>query len=79
MDHAKQSSTDAFKTASRRVTRKAADTTSDLIGNKTADKLTNIVRTSPKNTSETVPSETEDPVTKKRYNHQKARCKLLIS
>ena len=35
--HAKQSATDAFKTASKRVIQKAAGTTGDLIGNKIAN------------------------------------------
>ena len=36
LDHAKQSATDAFKTSSKRVMQKTAETTSDLIGNKLA-------------------------------------------
>ena len=36
LDHAKQSATDAFKTSSKKVMQKAAETTSDLIGNKLA-------------------------------------------
>ena len=34
LDHAKQSATDALKTSSKRVIRKTAETTGDLIGNK---------------------------------------------
>ena len=34
LDHAKQSVTDSFKTSSERVIQKAAEATSDLIGNK---------------------------------------------
>ena len=33
-DHAKQSTTDALKTTSKRVTQKTAETTSNLIGKK---------------------------------------------
>ena len=40
MDHAKKSSTVLLKTGSRKAAQKLA--TSDLIGNKQADKLTNI-------------------------------------
>ena len=37
LDHAQQSATDAFKTASKRAIQKTAETTDDLIGNKLAD------------------------------------------
>ena len=37
LDHAKQSATDVFKTASKRVTQTTAETTGDLIGNKIDD------------------------------------------
>ena len=40
LDHAKQYATDAFKTASKRVIQKTAETTGDLIGKKVADKIT---------------------------------------
>ena len=36
LDHAKQSATDVFKTASKRATQKTAKATVDLIGNKIA-------------------------------------------
>ena len=39
IDHAKQAATDALKTASKRAIQKAVEATSDLIGNKIADKL----------------------------------------
>ena len=37
-DHAKQSATDTFKTASKRAIQKTAQATGDLIGNKIANK-----------------------------------------
>ena len=37
LDHAKQFTTDAFKTASKRAIQKTAKATDDLIGNKIAD------------------------------------------
>ena len=40
LDHAKQSATDALKTSSRRFIQKAAEATSDLIGNEIANKIT---------------------------------------
>ena len=39
-DHAKQSAINAFKTASKRRIQKTAEATGNLIGNKTADKIT---------------------------------------
>ena len=39
LDHTKQSTTDAFKTASKRTIQKAAEATDNLIGNKIANKL----------------------------------------
>ena len=41
-DSAKKSRTDAIKTASKRAIQKKAEATGDLIGNKIADKITNI-------------------------------------
>ena len=38
-DTAKKSATDAIKTASKRSIQKTAETTSDLVGNKIADKI----------------------------------------
>ena len=42
MDTATKTGTDAAKTASERVVQKTAEATGDLIGNKTADKITSI-------------------------------------
>ena len=45
LDHAKKSSTYALKTASKRTIQKRAETTSDLIGSKIADRITNVSKT----------------------------------
>ena len=42
VDSAKKSTTDAIKTASKRVIQKTAEATRDLIGNKIADKITSV-------------------------------------
>ena len=47
LDHAKQSATDAFKTALRRAIKKTVEGTGDLTGNKIADKITKIFKISP--------------------------------
>ena len=41
-DHAKQFATDAFKTSSKRVIQKTTEATGDLIGNKIANRITNV-------------------------------------
>ena len=43
-----------------RASQKTTDATGDLIGNKIADKMTNVSRTSPQNSSEAVTNETEN-------------------
>ena len=42
LDSAKQSTTDAIKTVSKRVIQKNAEATGDLIGNKIGDKITSV-------------------------------------
>ena len=48
---AKQSATDARKTASKRAILKTTEGTGDLIGNKIAYKITRVSKTSPNNNS----------------------------
>ena len=62
LDSAKQSATDVFKIASKRALQKTADTTGDMIGNKTDDIITKFSRNSPKNSSGTVTNGTENIV-----------------
>ena len=52
LDHAKQSATDAIITTSERLTQNTAEPTGDLIGDKTTDKITKILKTSPQYNSE---------------------------
>ena len=42
LDSAKKSTTDAIRTASKRAIQKTAEASSDLIGNKIADKITSV-------------------------------------
>ena len=44
LDHDKQSPTNAFKTSLKRVIRKAAGATGDLIGNKIANETTKVLK-----------------------------------
>ena len=54
LDHAKQSATDTFKTSSKGVIQRTAWATSDLTGNKIADKIIRVSKLSPKNNSERI-------------------------
>ena len=44
LDSARKSTTDAIKIESKRAIQKTAEATGDLIGNKIADKITNVFR-----------------------------------
>ena len=46
LDKAKKSTTDAIITASKREIQKTAEATGDLIGNKSADKITSVSKKS---------------------------------
>ena len=67
LNQVKQSTTDALKTTSKQVIQKTAEATGDLIGIKTADKITKIWRSSPKNNSETITNEYDKEIPKERY------------
>ena len=61
MDTATKTGIDAAKAASKRVVQKPAEATGDLIGNKTADKITSIGK--PKKSKESyIPPEKRQPV-----------------
>ena len=53
LDRTKQSAAVVLKTSSKRVIQKTARATSDLIGNKIADKITRSSKTSPQNNLKT--------------------------
>ena len=63
LDPTKQSATDALETASKGVIEKAAETTSDLIEKKIADKISGVPNMSPKNNSET----NEEEILREKY------------
>ena len=54
LDHAKQSATDACKTASKRAIQKTAEATGDLTVNRIANKITKVSKNSQQNNPETV-------------------------
>ena len=63
IDHAKQSATDVFEIASKRVIQKTTEATDNLIRNKIADKITRVSKTSPKNNLET----NEEDILREKY------------
>ena len=67
LDHAKQSATDAFKTASKRAIQKTTQATDDLIGNKTINKITKAHQKLQDNNSETVINDPDKEIPKERY------------
>ena len=69
LDSAKRSTTDALKAASKRSIQKTAEATSDLTGNKIADKITSV--SNKKSTKELPNNETEEDV---EITTHKKRC-----
>ena len=53
LNHAQESATDVFKTDSKKAIQKTPETTGDLIGNKIADRIRKVSKTSPQNDSVT--------------------------
>ena len=67
LDSAKKSTTDAIKTASKRVIQKTAEATGDLIGNKIADKITRVSKKSNNSNNNDDDDGVELTTYKKRY------------
>ena len=73
--------TDELKYSAERAIQKAAEATSDLIGFKIANKITNVLITSPQISSETIESETRNVVFDRKTPKEKymsRKRKLLI-
>ena len=80
LDRAKKSTTDAIKTASKRVIQKTAETTGDLIGNKIADKIACVSKKPSNNNNNNNNEDVELTTHKKRYIYlQKKGSKLLMN
>ena len=79
LDSAKNCTTDAIKTASKRAIQKTAGATGDMIGNKIADKITTVSQK--KSTKELPNDETEEDVEiatpNKRYIFPKERKQIV--
>ena len=74
LNHAKQPTTDALKTPSKRAIQKIVEATGDLIGNKIADKIAKVSETSPKNSSET---NEEEEILREKYISPELRRKVI--
>ena len=78
LDHAKKSTTDAYKNAWKRAIQNLAGRTGDFIGNKNSNRITKVSKTSQQNNSEKVTNEQEKEIPKKRYVPPGKRQKTLI-
>ena len=76
-DYAKQSATDALKTTSKQAIQKTIEGTGDLIGNKIANRITKVSKTSPQNNSETVTNEHDKEIPKERYISPEERQTII--
>ena len=74
VDSAKKSATDAYKIASKRAIQKTAEAAGDLIGNKTADKITSY---SKKPTNETHSDDVSNEIPKERYISPQERQNII--
>ena len=73
VDHAKQYTTDTLRTVSKRAFQKTAEATDYLIGNKIADRIPKISKTSQKNNSQT----NEEERIKERFIPSELRQKVI--
>ena len=83
LDHAKQYAKDALETGSKRGIQKTVEPTGDLIGNKVAEKIVKVSRSSTKDSPETVKNETEnigsDRDIPKKYIHLQKKYSQLLT
>ena len=78
IDRIKQSATDAIKTVSKIAIHEVGEATGDMLfGNKIADKITEISRTSPHNKLETVKNKYDKEIPKERYISPEERQKII--
>ena len=76
LDSAKKSKTDAIKTASERVIQKTTEATSDVIGNKIADKITSVSKKTSNNNNNNN-EDVELATHKKRYISAEERQQII--
>ena len=76
VDTAKKSATGAIKPVSKRAIQKTTETTSDLVGNKIADKITSVSKKSTKKLP-TIDEDVELTTHKKRYISPEERQQII--
>ena len=76
VDTAKNSATDAIKTASKRAIQKTAEATGDLVGNTIADKITSVSKKSTKKLP-TIGEDAELTTPQKRYISPEERQQII--
>ena len=74
---AKNSAKDALKIASKRAIQKPAETTGDLVGNKTADNITSISKKSSDHSTELHSNESNNKIPKERYISPQERQQII--
>ena len=79
IDDAEQSATGTIKTSPKRVTQKSLEASGDLIGNKTAAKITKASKHSQKNISEKERNYHDIEIPTDRYLSPEEREKILIN
>ena len=77
VDAAKKYATDAVKTASKRAIQKTAEATGDLVGNKIADKITNISKKKSNNDNNNNDNDVKLTTHKKRYISPEERQQII--
>ena len=79
LDSAKKSTTDALKTASKRVIQKTVEATGDLIGNKIADKMASVSNNNNNNNNDNNNNNEDVELTnhKKRYISAEERQQII--
>ena len=77
LDHAKQTTTDALKAFSKIAIQKIAEATGDLIGDKIANRIINLSRSSLQNNSETITNKNDKEIPKKRYISPEERHEVI--
>ena len=77
LDYARESATDAFETASKRAIQKTAEATGDLVGNKIADRITEISKNSQQNNLETITNKNDKEIPEERYISPEERQKII--
>ena len=79
LNSAKKSTTDAIKTASKRVIQKTAEATGDLIGNKIAEKITSVSKPNNSNNNNNNNNNKDVELTthKKRYISPEERQQII--